>query len=666
MLSAPGSPVKTESPLPENKLQGGTKKDAGKPSGTGTEPSGPHPSRVGTNWHYGLVLLAILGFNLIFLPNRKRSDMIDYSAFKEKIRSGSIKRVEINKDILVGYPTRMDDLKKMDAQKRSNAEKEAVKTVLLDEPGMIRLMDSVKAEYNARPVTGQILSNIVFNWVIPGLIFFALFKFMSRKMGGMGQGMMSFGKSRAHAVSVKDMGVTFGDVAGVEEAKEELMEVIDFLKQPEKYTAVGGKIPRGVLLVGPPGTGKTLLAKAVAGEAKVPFFQISGAEFVEMIVGVGAARVRDMFKEARAQAPCILFIDELDAIGKSRSSSLISNDEREQTLNQLLVEMQGFDTQASVIVLAATNRPDVLDPALLRPGRFDRHILVDRPDLEGRTAILKIHARNVALDLTVDLQEVARKTPGFVGADLANIVNEAALLTVRAGRKKILFQDFDEAIEKTVSGLKKKNRLINPKEKETVAYHESGHALVAAFTPGADKVEKISIIPRGFGALGFTMQLPTEERYLATESQLLTRIDVLLGGRASEKLMLGEISTGAGNDLSQATEIARQMIVDYGMNEKYHDVVFHATSMGPSRNAAKEPSFQREYSESTQQYIDEQIARIIHERGEKVRVLLQDKQELIHKVAKELIQYESLTGERFLELIESKNSESLIATRRIR
>jgi cell division protease FtsH len=440
-------------------------------------------------------------------------------------------------------------------------------------------------------------------------------------------------------------------VAGVEEAKDELKEMVDFLKAPGKYLAIGGRVPKGVLLVGPPGTGKTLLARAVAGEAKVPFFRISGSDFVEMIVGVGAARVRDLFKQAREKAPCIVFIDELDAIGKSRTNTLGGHDEREQTLNQLLVEMDGFDPRTGVIILAATNRPETLDSALLRPGRFDRHVLVDKPDLPGREAILVRHARGVKMAEHVDLAAIARRTPGFVGADLANVINEGALLAVKAGRDRVAQEDLEEAIEKVMAGLKKKNRVMTPKEKERVARHETGHALVAAYTPGADPVEKISIIPRGLGALGFTWQLPTEERFLLTESEMLARIDVLLGGRAAEEIAYGDVSTGAANDLSRATEIARQMIMDHGMNDRFRNMVLRGPKTGIGGGAMPENFGPREFSESTQRYVDECIAAILKERYERVTTLLRGRAPLLDDVARHLLEKETLSEKEFRDLL---------------
>ena len=471
--------------------------------------------------------------------------------------------------------------------------------------------------------------------------------------GGMGGGMgsiFSVGQSRAKAVEEGKVKTRFADVAGVDEAKEELVEVVDFLKEPKKYTDIGGKIPKGVLLVGPPGTGKTLLARAVAGEAGVPFFRISGSDFVEMFVGVGASRVRDLFKQAREKAPCIIFIDELDAIGKSRMNNLSGNDEREQTLNQLLVEMDGFDNEKGLIILAATNRPDILDPALLRPGRFDRQVVVDRPDFKGREAILKIHAKNVKLEDKVDFTALAHATAGLAGADLANIVNEAALLAVRSGRKRVAMQDFDEAIEKTMVGLQKKSRVVKEKERQTVAYHETGHALVAAFTPESDPVHKITIIPRGVGALGYTLQLPEDDVFLKTQNRLLGEVDVLLGGRAAEQIIFGEITTGAANDIQRATDIVRSMITSYGMSQRFKNVTLGKSGKG---YGSGEPELVREYAETTQQYIDEEIAKIMDERYNKVVNLLSSHKDLLEYIARLLLEKETVEGKEFDEIVKA-------------
>ncbi|MDR2102653.1 MAG: ATP-dependent zinc metalloprotease FtsH, partial [Treponema sp.] len=528
-------------------------------------------------WKFSIVyiLILIVGmslFNYVFLS--RVNPTIDFSEFKAKIAAGEIKRVELSDSYFTGYTTQRREIAPRPAVRTPymSVPETVYRTVPINDPEIIKLMDEKNVAYYAVSREGSTVLNIIFSWVLPIAFFVFIWRFLMKRLGGMGGNVLSVGQNRAVIVAEGDIVTRFVDVAGVDEAKDELVEVVDFLKNPKKYTDIGGKIPKGVLLVGPPGTGKTLLARAVAGEARVPFFRMSGADFVEMFVGVGAARVRDLFKQARDKAPCIIFIDELDAIGKSRINNIAGgNDEREQTLNQLLVEMDGFDATSGLIILAATNRPDVLDPALLRPGRFDRQVLVDRPDLKGREEILRIHSKAVKM-ANVDLAAVARGTSGFVGADLANIVNEAALLAVRGGRQQVSQKDFEEAIEKTVAGLQKKNRIISGEERRIVAFHETGHALVAAFTPGSDPVQKISIIPRGFGALGYTLQMPVEDRYLMTEGELLGKIDVLLGGRAAEELVFDKISTGAANDLTKAADIARRMITDYGMSSRFKNV----------------------------------------------------------------------------------------------
>jgi len=476
-----------------------------------------------------------------------------------------------------------------------------------------------------------------------------IWRFAMKKMGP-GMGVMSFSKSKAKIFAENETRVTFVDVAGIDEAKEELQEIVEFLRNPGKFQKLGGRIPKGVLLVGPPGTGKTLLAKAVAGEAKVPFFSISGSEFVEMFVGVGAARVRDLFSQATKQAPCIIFIDELDALGKARRMNVMGgHDEQEQTLNQLLVEMDGFETNKGVIIMAATNRPEILDPALLRPGRFDRQVLVDRPDINGREAILKIHSKNVVLGPDVDLRKVAGRTPGFVGADLANLVNEAALLAARKNKERVGSADFDEAIDRVVGGLQKKNRVMNPQEKEIVAFHESGHAIVAESVEHADPVHKISIIPRGIAALGYTQQQPTEDRYLMTRSELLDRLAVLLGGRVAEEQVFGEISTGAQNDLQRATDIARSMVTEYGMSDLLGLVTYEH---------AHQPMFLPEnfssgktYSETKATQIDEEISRVIEKAHERVRKILSEQRKVLDDLAHLLSQKEIVQGQELREMM---------------
>jgi cell division protease FtsH len=453
----------------------------------------------------------------------------------------------------------------------------------------------------------------------------------------------------------KDVKVTFADVAGVDEAKVELQEVIEFLKTPEKFRRLGGKIPKGILLVGPPGTGKTLLAKAVAGEAGVPFFSISGSEFVEMFVGVGAARVRDLFVQAKEKAPCIIFIDELDALGKARGVGPIGHEEREQTLNQLLVEMDGFDQRAGVILMAATNRPEILDPALLRAGRFDRQVLVDRPDKAGRLAILRIHARGVPLASETDLETIAAMTPGFAGADLANIINEAALLAVRRGKDRVGLPELQEAVERVIAGLEKKNRVLNKQEKEWVAHHEVGHALVALSIPGSDTVQKISIIPRGVAALGYTLQLPTEDRFLMTKSELENRIAVLLGGRVAEQLVYAEVSTGARDDLLKATDIAKSMVKAYGMSEKLGQVSFDGERQ-PLFLQTGRPQTGGEYSEQTSQEIDAEVRRIIDDQYARVMSILRAQQDVLHEAATVLLSKETITGEELQAIVAQVSS----------
>jgi len=472
-----------------------------------------------------------------------------------------------------------------------------------------------------------------------------------KRMGAAG-GVLEIGKSKAKVYMQKETGVTFNDVAGIDEAKEELIEVVQFLKEPDRFRRLGGRIPKGVLIVGAPGTGKTLLAKAVAGEAGVPFLSMSGSEFVEMFVGVGASRVRDLFAQAQQKAPCIIFIDELDALGKARGiNPTAGHDEREQTLNQLLVEMDGFNTDKGVIIMAATNRPEILDPALLRPGRFDRHVVLDRPDLRGREKILRVHTQKVILSPEVDLSLIAAKTPGFVGADLANLVNEAALLAARKGKNAVETADFDEAVDRIVAGLEKKTRLMNPREKETVAYHEAGHALVAELRPYADRVSKISIIPRGVAALGYTQQLPTEDRYLLKKSELLERLDVLLGGRVAEEIVFGDTSTGAQNDLQKATDMARHMITQYGMSERLGLATFEE----PRSAFLDLPAVprQREYSERTAQAIDEEIHNLLENAHARVKETLTSRRTTLDLLANLLLEKEAIDRamlDRVLEL----------------
>jgi cell division protease FtsH len=511
----------------------------------------------------------------------------------------------------------------------------------IEDPKLIEDLDAASVKY-----TGELVSRWlpeILGWIVPLLLLFGVWSFFFRRMSGAEGGVMSFARSKHRVFSEDDVKVSFADVAGVDEAEQELKEIVEFLKNPKKYTTLGGRIPKGVLLVGPPGTGKTLLARAVAGEAKVPFFSLSGSEFVEMFVGVGAARVRDLFSQAEAKAPCIIFIDELDALGRARvQSPMGSHEEREQTLNQLLAEMDGFDSRKATIIMGATNRPEVLDPALLRPGRFDRQVLVDKPDVKGREEVLRIHTKNVKLSTEVDLKVVAARTAGFAGADLANLVNEAALLAARKDKTAVEARDFDEAIDRLIAGLEKK-RVMSQKEREIVAYHESGHAIVATAIPGMDPVHKISIVQRGFGALGYTMQLPLEDRYLMQRRDLLNQLAVLLGGRTAEEIALGEISTGAQNDLQRATDIARAMVTEWGMSDALGAINYdgHKRSkfldipIGPERGA---------YAEDTGRLIDSEVKRIMTDAHEEARRILTGKRDSLESVTRRLLEIEVMEG----------------------
>ncbi|MBM3324812.1 MAG: ATP-dependent zinc metalloprotease FtsH, partial [Calditrichaeota bacterium] len=505
------------------------------------------------------LVFGILGLFLIMnFFSKSPMTAVPYSVFKQWLNDDKLVQVSVEREKIKGQ-ARVDSI---NAGRLFTFE-----TVRVDDPELVKEMQAKGILFEGKVETDW-LKSVLFAWVLPLAILFLLWSFVLRRMGSQG-GIMSVGKSKAKVYVESATKVTFKDVAGLDEATEELREVVEFLKTPQKFKSLGGTIPKGVLLLGPPGTGKTLLARAVAGEAKVPFFSLSGSDFVEMFVGVGAARVRDLFAQASAKAPCIVFIDELDALGKSRGMNPWGgHDEREQTLNQLLVEMDGFDPNAGVILMAATNRPEILDLALLRPGRFDRQIVCDRPDIGGREAILRVHARGKKIADDVDLKIIAARTPGFVGADLANVMNEAALLAARRGKKQVSMAELEEAIDRVVAGLERKSRVLNPKEKEIVAYHETGHAIVGASVPDMDAIHRVSIIPRGVQALGYTLALPTEDRYLMTKTELLSRIKFALGGRVAEELIFGEVSTGAQNDLERATAIARSMITEYGMSER--------------------------------------------------------------------------------------------------
>ena len=526
------------------------------------------------------------------------------------------------------------------------------KTVRVD-PNLSAVLQNYRVVFKGE-IESTLLRDVI-SWIFPIVLFVGVWFFLMKRMGGQQAGFMTLGKNKAKIYMENELKVNFNDVAGVDEAKQELVEVIEFLKEPKKFTELGGKIPKGILLVGPPGTGKTLLAKAVAGESGVPFFSLSGSEFVEMFVGLGAARVRDLFTQAKEKAPCIIFIDELDALGKARGVGMMGgHDEREQTLNQLLVEMDGFDPKAGVILLAATNRPEILDPALLRPGRFDRHVLVDRPDKTGREEILRVHLRGIKTAPDLDVGKLAAMTPGMVGADLANLANEAALLAVRRGKTLVGMEEFSEAVERIVGGLEKKNRLINAAEREAVAYHEMGHALVALSLPGTDPVQKISIIPRGIAALGYTMQVPTEDRFLMRKTELINKVASLLGGRAAEEIIFGDISTGAHNDLSRATDIARSMVMEYGMSDKLGQVYLSRKS----RPLFLDAGFQegREFSEATAELIDSEIKAIIDQEYQKALSILREKKQALIKGAKLLLEKEKIDGEELRVLLDQEDA----------
>jgi cell division protease FtsH len=579
-------------------------------------------------WYFLIAFLLFSYLQQHYLS--QKVETIPYSQFKQEVAQGNVSKLTIGPENITGT------LK--GKEKKSGQE---FSTIRVDDPDLVKDLDEHKVSYSGH-YDSKFLSSLL-SWIIPIGLLILIWRFAMKKMGP-GMGVMSFGKSKAKLFAQNETKVTFADVAGIDEAKEELQEVVEFLKTPDKFQKLGGKIPKGVLLVGAPGTGKTLLAKAVAGEAKVPFFSISGSEFVEMFVGVGASRVRDLFSQATSQAPCIIFIDELDALGKARGMNVMGgNDEREQTLNQLLVEMDGFELNKGVIIMAATNRPETLDPALLRPGRFDRQVLVDRPDINGREAILKIHSKNVLLGPDVDLRKVAGRTPGFVGADLANLVNEAALLAARKSKEMVEAADLDEAIDRVVGGLEKKNRVMNPHEKEIVAFHESGHAIVAESVEHADPVAKISIIPRGVAALGYTQQQPTEDRYLMTRSELLDRLAVLLGGRVAEELVFGEISTGAQTDLQRATDIGRSMVTEYGMSDRLGLVTYERARRPMFLPETFAPS--KTYGEGKAGQIDEEISRIIEETHQRVRGILATHRKVLDDLAHLLSREEIVQGE---------------------
>jgi cell division protease FtsH len=605
----------------------------------GSLPPKGDPNRRKIHFSVWYFVLAFFAITLVHDYLRVRqTEPLSYSEFKKYVDAGKVKDLAIRQQEITGIITE-DSKGKKDAP---------FATVRVEDPDLVKTLDAKGIKYSGF-YESKWLSTVL-AWVLPIVVLLLIWRFFLSRMLGGPQGVLSVGKSRAKIYAQKEVPVTFKDVAGIDEAREELAEIVEFLKTPQKFTSLGGKIPKGVLLVGPPGTGKTLLAKAVAGESGVPFFSISGSEFVEMFVGVGAARVRDLFGQAKENAPCIIFIDELDALGKVRGiNPMGGHDEREQTLNQLLVEMDGFDTNSGVIIMAATNRPEILDPALLRPGRFDRHVAIDRPDVQGRLAILKIHTRDVKLDPEADLSKVAALTAGFVGADLANLVNEAALLSARRGMKTVGMLEFQDAIDRIVGGLEKKNRLLNDKEKKIVAYHESGHAMVATCVPTADPVNKVTIIPRGIAALGYTQQLPTEDRYLMTREELLDRLCVLLGGRVAEEIIFGDVSTGAQNDLQRATDIARSMVTEYGMSEKL-GLVTYARERHPLYLEAG--GLQAEIrSEETARLIDSEVSRLMEEARQRARKILMEKRSQLDRLSETLLKKETIMGDELKQII---------------
>ncbi|KAJ49041.1 cell division protease FtsH [Clostridium tetanomorphum] len=603
-------------------------------------------SRFDNNKFKYIIYYAIAVTIVVYLINdfvvNSETQHIKYTNFLNMISQNQIKEVQFSKDKVIVYP-------KEDSE---YGDKLLYTAKLEDDKELLGKLNKANIPYDGIiPKQDGPIKNFIFTWVLPFIIFMMLgryiFSILDKKMGS---GVMSFGKNTAKIYAENETGVTFQDVAGQEEAKESLVEIVDFLHNSQKYSEIGARLPKGALLVGPPGTGKTLIAKAVAGEAKVPFFSLSGSSFVEMFVGMGAARVRDLFEQAQQKAPCIIFIDEIDAIGKSREGNVTGNDEREQTLNQLLSEMDGFDSSKGVVILAATNRPEVLDKALLRPGRFDRRVIVDRPDLKGREEILKVHSKGVKMSPDVSLQDIAKSTPGAVGADLANIINEAALRAVKNGRKEVIQEDLQEAVEVIIAGKEKKDRILSPQEKRSVAFHEVGHALVAALLTHTDPVHKITIVPRTMGALGYTMQLPSEEKYLSTKEEMLDQICVMLGGRAAEEVEFNTISTGASNDIEKATSTARSMVTIYGMTEKFDMMGLESIS---NRYLDGRPI--RNCSAETESQIDEETLRIIKEAHNRAISILKDNRSLLTKIAERLLEKETIMGEEFMSLVKGES-----------
>jgi cell division protease FtsH len=636
-----------------------------KPNPSAGDPQKGTPQPSFAIGHILIIVALLVAFQALFL--RQSADSLAYSEFKTLLAAGKLR------DVLVGQRTisgefmldsingllpaaRVAELRKSSG--KATGPLRPFATTRVDDTALVSDLEAARVRFAGRSENPWLTG--ILSWVLPGLLLFWLLGRGMKRMAGQG-GLMAIGKSKAKVYMERTTGVTFQDVAGIDEARAELMEIVDFLRDPERYRRLGGKIPKGVLLVGAPGTGKTLLARAVAGEAKVPFFSLTGSDFVEMFVGVGAARVRDLFQQAEAAAPSIIFIDELDALGKSRSagSVITGNDEREQTLNQLLAQMDGFDTKKGVMILAATNRPEILDPALLRPGRFDRKVVIDRPDVHGREQILRVHVRGVTLDPTVDLSAIAARTVGFVGADLANLANEAALLAARAGKNAVDMNDFGEAIDRVVAGLERKSRVMSADEKAIIAHHEAGHALVAELRPKADRVSKISIIPRGVAALGYTQQQPTEDRYLLTRAELLDRLDVMLGGRVAEELVFGDVSTGAQDDLQHATDLASDMVTRFGMG----DSLGLATYEEPRRPLFLDDAHfrQKEYSDETARSVDVEVRKLLEAAHERARITLAQHEPALRALAHRLIEKEVVDHAALAEVLKESEAPSSIA-----
>lgn len=604
------------------------------------------------DWRIQTMVFAILFFVVIllgvwFLPSPTQD--IPYSQFKQLVRTGQVADLKIGSARIRGKLLTPLPSPSAEPLPPERPPTDQFTTQRVEDPQLVADLEAHSIAFSGQADTSGVLT--LLSWLAPLFILILFWSvYLLRMGGGVGGGLTTIRKSRARVYVEHEIKARFDDVAGLDEAKEELQEVIEFLRTPEKFRRLGGKVPKGVLLAGAPGTGKTLLAKAVAGEAGVPFFSLSGSEFVELFVGVGAARVRDLFEQALQKAPCIVFIDELDALGKARGiNPAASHEEREQTLNQLLVEMDGFDPNTGVIIMAATNRPEILDPALLRAGRFDRHVVLDRPDVKGREAILRVHAKNIKLAKEVELRVIAGRTPGFVGADLANIVNEAALLAARRGREAVLMADFDDAVDRVIAGLEKKNRVINPREKAIIAHHEIGHALTAELLPQVEPVRKVSIIPRGVAALGYTQQLPTEDRYLMARSELENRLCVLLGGRVAEELCFGDVSTGAQDDLQKATDMARSMVTEYGMSERLGLRTFERERRGLFLDTPW--ATKKDYSEEKAAAIDTEVEDILERAHRQVQALLMAKKPLLEQLAGLLLEKEVLEGEELRRVI---------------